>query len=285
MASKYDYLTLCKPKVVALMLLTAIIGMHLATPNFVPLPLLIFATLGIATLAGSAAVINQLLEVRIDTIMARTKNRPIVTEKIKPEHALIFAIVLGCSGFGILMIFVNTLTALLTLATLIGYACIYTVCLKYATPQNIVLGGLAGATPPLLGWVAVSGQLTAESLLPVLIIYAWTPPHFWALAIHRRNDYAKAQIPMLPVTHGIEYTKIHILLYTILLLIVSLLPYIVGMSSWLYLIGAIILGARFLYWAIKLLRSKQACCAMQTFRYSITYLALLFLLLLVDHYL
>ncbi|MEE9451734.1 MAG: heme o synthase, partial [Gammaproteobacteria bacterium] len=230
-------------------------------------------------------VMNQLLEVRIDAMMARTKKRPMVTKKIEPTQALIFAATLGIFGFIILLLLVNTLTAILTLATLIGYAGVYTLCLKYATPQNIVLGGLAGAAPPLLGWTAVTGAFAPESLMLVLIIYTWTPPHFWALAIYRCDDYRKANIPMLPVTHGIQYTKLHILLYTILLTVVTTLPYVISMSGWLYLLGASALNARFLYWAIKLLKSKQAQFAMQAFRYSITYLMLLFLLLLLDHYL
>ena len=280
-----DYLELCKPKVVALMLLTVLVGMYLATPGFIPLTTVIAAVLGIGLCAASAAAINHLLDKRIDAIMARTKKRPIAHGRITVKQAFYFALLIGTVGIFVLSQFVNNLTAMLTFLTLIGYAGIYTGYLKRATPQNIVIGGLAGAAPPLLGWTAVTNQLDPEALLLVLIIFTWTPPHFWALAIYRFNDYKHAEIPMLPVTHGIRYTKLNILLYTILLLVVSVLPFAVGMSGLFYLSGALILGLRFLYWAIRLYKSEKNTVAMHTFRYSIVYLMLLFLFLLVDHYL
>lgn len=280
-----DYLELCKPKVVALMLLTVLVGMYLATPGFIPLTTVIAAVLGIGLCAASAAAINHLLDKRIDAIMARTKKRPIAHGRITVKQAFYFALLIGTVGIFVLSQFVNNLTAMLTFLTLIGYAGIYTGYLKRATPQNIVIGGLAGAAPPLLGWTAVTNQLDPEALLLVLIIFTWTPPHFWALAIYRFNDYKHAEIPMLPVTHGIRYTKLNILLYTILLLVVSVLPFAVGMSGLFYLSGTLILGLRFLYWAIRLYKSEKNTVAMHTFRYSIVYLMLLFLFLLVDHYL
>lgn len=280
-----DYLELCKPKVVALMLLTVLVGMYLATPGFIPLTTVIAAVLGIGLCAASAAAINHLLDKRIDAIMARTKKRPIAHGRITVKQAFHFAALIGTTGIFVLSQFVNNLTAMLTFLTLIGYAGVYTGYLKRATPQNIVIGGLAGAAPPLLGWTAVTNQLDPEALLLVLIIFTWTPPHFWALAIYRFNDYKHAEIPMLPVTHGIRYTKLNILLYTILLLVVSVLPFAVGMSGLFYLSGALILGLRFLYWAIRLYKSEKNTVAMHTFRYSIVYLMLLFLFLLVDHYL
>lgn len=280
-----DYFEMCKPKVVALMLVTAIVGMLLASSGIPPLFTMIFATVGIALAAGSAAVINHLLDRRIDAIMARTKRRPMPTGKIAPRQALLFAVVLGIVAMLILVIFVNTLTAILSLCTLFAYAIVYTVYLKRATPQNIVIGGAAGAAPPILGWAAIAGHVAPEALLLFLIIFTWTPPHFWALAIYRHQDYAKAEIPMLPVTHGIPFTKRSILLYSLLLFAVSIMPFVVGMSSWLYLIAAVLLGARFLYWAIALLRTEQDKVAMQMFRYSINYLFLLFIFLLLDHYL
>lgn len=279
-----DYAELCKPKVVALMLLTTIVGMLMATP---PLPaphIFVFAPIGIGLVACAAAVINHLIDKHIDTIMARTKRRPLVKRKITPQQAIVFALILGCLGTLILLAFVNILTTILTLLSLIAYAGIYTTYLKHATAQNIVIGGLAGATPPLLGWSAVTGTLNPESLLLVLIIFTWTPPHFWALAIYRYDDYLNAKIPMLPVQYGIPYTKLSILLYTILLIVISLLPFTVGMSGWLYLVAAILLGLRFLYWSIILLKSEKLITAMHTFRYSITYLMVLFIFLLIDHY-
>lgn len=280
-----DYLELCKPRVVLLMLLTVVVGMYLAAPGWVSLQLLFFSLAGIGLCAGSAAAINHLVDKRIDAMMARTKKRPVARGQVSVGHALGFALILGGLGLTLLMVFVNQLTALLTFSTLIGYAGVYTGYLKRATSQNIVIGGLAGAAPPLLGWTAVTNQLDPQALLLVLIIFIWTPPHFWALAIYRYEEYQHAQIPMLPVTHGIQFTKLNIYLYTILLLVVSVLPFVVGMSGLFYLIGALILGARFLFWAHKLYRTEVPIVAMQTFRYSIVYLMLLFVFLLIDHYL
>lgn len=280
-----DYLELCKPKVVALMLLTALVGMYLASPGLVPMKLIIAAMTGIGFAAGSAAVINHLIDRRIDAIMARTKRRPIATGRVSPKQAIAFALLLAVISMAILVTYVNALTAWLTLATLMGYAVVYTMYLKRATPQNIVIGGAAGAAPPLLGWVAVTGHVSAASLLLVLIIFVWTPPHFWALAIYRYRDYAEADIPMLPVTHGVAFTKISILLYTLLLVAVSVLPFVIDMSGWLYFIGALLLGGRFLQWSWRLYRTEQAIIAMKVFRFSIVYLMLLFVLLLADHYL
>ena len=279
-----DYLELTKPKVVALMVLTVVIGMCLATPGLVPLDVFVFGNIGIALCAGSAATINHVVDRRIDNIMARTHNRPIVQGRIAPAQALAFAFALGGTGMTILALLVNPLTAWLTLASLIGYAVIYTSFLKRATPQNIVIGGLAGAAPPLLGWTAVTGQVDGNALLLVLIIFAWTPPHFWALAIHRKKEYARADIPMLPVTHGEIYTKLHIVLYTVIMIVVSVLPFLTGMSGLLYLAGALALGGRFLFWSIVLMRNSRPHAAIRTFKYSITYLMLLFVALLADHY-
>ncbi|WP_347252237.1 heme o synthase, partial [Legionella sp.] len=239
---------------------------------------------GIGLCAGSAAAINHLVDKRIDAIMARTKRRPIAGGRVSVRQALYFATLLATLGLAILIIFVNVLTAILTFVTLIGYAGIYTGYLKRATPQNIVIGGLAGAAPPLLGWTAVTNQLDPQALLLVLIIFTWTPPHFWALAIYRIEEYKHAEIPMLPVTHGVAFTKLNVLLYTILLLVVTSLPFVVGMSGWLYLMGASLLGIRFLYWAIALYCSEQPAMAMRTFRFSIVYLMMLFVFLLIDHY-
>lgn len=279
-----DYLALCKLRVVSLILLTAIVGMYLATPGSVPLHILILATLGIGLAASSAAAINHVWDRHIDAMMARTKRRPLPAQTISAKQALLFASILGITGIALLYWWINPLTAILTLVSLLGYAVFYTIYLKRATPQNIVIGGIAGAAPPLLGWTAVTGYFVPESLLLVLIIYTWTPPHFWALAIYRYDDYAKAEIPMLPVTHGIEFTKLYILLYTILLIAASILPFAVGMSGWLYGLSALILGGIFLYWAIRLKRTKQARIAKQTFDYSILYLLLLFVFLLIDHW-
>ncbi|CAM2749574.1 polyprenyltransferase (cytochrome oxidase assembly factor) [Legionella steigerwaltii] len=280
-----DYLELCKPRVVLLMLLTVVVGMYLATPGWVSLSLLFFSLIGIGLCAGSAAAINHLVDKRIDAIMARTKKRPVASGHVSVRQALGFALIMGTLGLIILVVFVNQLTALLTFVTLIGYAGIYTGYLKRATSQNIVIGGLAGAAPPLLGWTAVTNQLDPQALLLVLIIFIWTPPHFWALAIYRYEEYKDAQIPMLPVTHGIEFTKLNVYLYTILLLVVSILPFVIGMSGLFYLIGAIVLGGRFLFWSHKLYRTDKPVVAMQTFRFSIVYLMLLFVFLLFDHYL
>ena len=280
----HDYMELCKPRVVALMLLTVLVGMYLAAPGWVPLPLLAATLIGVGCCAGSAAAINHLVDKRIDSIMARTKKRPVAIGRVSVKQALGFAITLGLGGLIILTLFVNVLTAIFTFLTLIGYAGIYTGYLKRATPQNIVIGGLAGAAPPLLGWIAVTNQLDPQALLLVLIIFTWTPPHFWALAIYRLEEYKHAEIPMLPVTHGVTYTKLNILLYTILLFVVSILPFVVGMSGELYLIGAVLLGARFLQWALKLYRTDKPAIAMGTFRFSIIYLMMLFVFLLMDHY-
>ena len=284
-ASWHDYLELTKPNVVALMILTALIGMFLAVPGMVPVRVLLLGNLGIALCAGSAATINHLVDRHIDQKMARTLNRPVARGRVEPFQAFLFAAVLGVLGMAVLIIFINPLTAWLTLASLLGYAVVYTLYLKRATPQNIVIGGLAGAAPPLLGWTAVTGQIDAYALLLVLIIFAWTPPHFWALAVDRKNEYARAGIPMLPVTHGEQYTKLHILLYTLILVLITVLPYLTGMSGWLYLAAALLLGGIFLYWAIMLLISKKAGIGYKTFKYSIVYLMLLFLAMLVDHYL
>ncbi|WP_017939438.1 heme o synthase [Zestomonas thermotolerans] len=284
-ASWRDFLELTKPKVVVLMLITSLVGMFLATRAGVPWTVLLFGNLGIALCAGAAAAVNHVVDRRIDAIMARTHKRPVTAGRLSPRAALLFALVLAVLGQALLLVFTNPLTAWLTLASLLGYAVLYTGFLKRATPQNIVIGGLAGAAPPLLGWVAVTGHLSAEPLLLVLIIFAWTPPHFWALAIHRKEEYAKADIPMLPVTHGEYYTKVHILLYTLILLAVSLLPFVIHMSGPLYLAGALLLGGRFLYWAWVLYRDSKPHAAIRTFKYSVAYLFLLFIALLVDHYL
>lgn len=279
-----DYMELCKPRVVALMLLTVLVGMYLAAPGWIPLPLVAMALLGIGCCAGSAAAINHTVDKRIDAIMSRTHKRPVARGLITEKQALLFAVVLGGVGLMVLTYWVNRLTALMTLVTLIGYAGVYTGYLKRATPQNIVIGGLAGAAPPLLGWIAVTNHLDPQAMLLVLIIFIWTPPHFWSLAIYRYDDYQHAKIPMLPVTHGIPFTKLNILLYTILLVAVSILPFAVGMSGWCYLVGALALGMRFLYWATVLYRDEQAAVAMRTFRFSIVYLMVLFVFLLLDHY-
>ncbi|WP_339905540.1 heme o synthase [Pseudomonas guineae] len=284
-ASWRDYLELTKPRVVVLMLITSLVGMFLATRAGVAWQVLIFGNLGIGLCAGAAAAVNHVVDRRIDSIMARTLKRPVTSGRISPSAALGFALLLAVIGMALLLTFTNELAAWLTLASLLGYAVIYTGFLKRATPQNIVIGGLAGAAPPLLGWVAVTGHVSAEPLLLVLIIFAWTPPHFWALAIHRKEEYAKADIPMLPVTHGEHYTKVHILLYTLVMFAVTLLPYAIHMSGLLYLVCAVILGGRFLHWAVVLYRDSKPHAAINTFKYSIWYLFALFIALLVDHYL
>lgn len=284
-ASWRDYLELTKPKVVVLMLITSLAGMFLATRAGVSWSVLLFGNLGIGFCAGGAAVVNHVVDRRIDALMARTHKRPLAQGRVEPLPALLFALALALLGMALLLVFTNALTAWLTLASLLGYAVLYTGFLKRATPQNIVIGGLAGAAPPLLGWVAVSGHVSAEPLLLVLIIFAWTPPHFWALAIHRKEEYAKADIPMLPVTHGERYTKLHILLYTLVLLAVSLLPYAIHMSGPLYLACALVLGLRFLQWAWVLYRGSRPHAAIGTFKYSIGYLFALFIALHLDHYL
>ena len=280
-----DYFDLCKPKVVLLMLLTAIVGMYLATPGSVPFDILILGTTGIALAAFAAAAINHVVDRHIDEIMGRTKRRPIPTGRVTPKQALRFATSLIVISMLILGLFVNVLTAVLTLATTFGYAIFYTLYLKRVTPQNIVIGGAAGATPPLLGWTAVTGSFDANALLLVLIIYTWTPAHFWSLAIHRYKEYAKANIPMLPVTHGVEFTKLCILLYTLLLSGITLLPFVTEMSGTIYLIGSALLGSIFLYHACKIKFSRDKLAAIKCFHFSNIYLILIFILLLIDHYL
>lgn len=284
-ASWRDYYEMTKPKVVMLLLLTALVGMCLATPGWIAWQTLVLGLTGIGLLSSAAAVINHVVDRKIDTKMARTFNRPVPKGRVSPQNALVFSGVMALLGYLILDFGVNRLTALLTLASLVGYAVIYTMFLKRATPQNIVIGGLAGAAPPLLGWTAVTAEVHAHALLLVMIIFTWTPPHFWALAIHRRNDYAKAGVPMLPVTHGIEFTKTSILLYTILLAVVCLIPYLISMTGVIYLLGSSALNAGFMYYAVKLKFAAEANTAIQTFKYSILHLMLLFLVLLLDHYL
>jgi protoheme IX farnesyltransferase len=279
-----DYYELCKPRVVMLIVFTAVVGMFLATPGMVPLDVLLIGTLGIGLMAASAAAINQLLDAEVDARMARTCGRPLVTGNLKRGQSIRFAAALGVAGMVVLYLWINPLTAWLTFFTLVGYAGVYTLYLKRATPQNIVIGGAAGAAPPILGWVAVTGTLDPEPLLLFLIIFIWTPPHFWALAIERHEEYAKVDIPMLPVTHGLEYTRTQILLYTFLLIAVSLLPFAYGMSGVLYGLGALLLGLLFLAYAWRLKFAPQPGLAMRTFGYSIVYLMAIFSLLLVDHY-
>jgi heme o synthase len=280
-----DYLALCKPKVVAVMMFTAWVGMLLAMPGSLPWQALLFGTLGISLMAGSAAALNHVLDRNADAVMHRTRWRPLPSGQLDVEHSLVFAGVIGVSGFLILLLLVNTLTALLTLFSLLGYAVVYTVFLKRATPQNIVIGGAAGATPPLLGWTAVTGQVEPMALVLFLIVFTWTPPHFWALAIYRKEDYARVGIPMLPVTHGEDFTRVQILLYTALLLAVTLLPVGMGFSGWLYLLAALGLGGTFLYHAVMLLLTRSRQRAIGTFLYSIVYLLALFGALLADRYL
>lgn len=284
-----EYWSLTKPRVVALIIFTAAIGMFLAVPGLPPLQESVFGFIGIWLAAASAAAINQLLDARIDAKMARTSWRPIVVGQVTPRQALVFALVLAALSMLILLVWVNLITAVLTFASMIGYAVVYTVYLKHATPQNIVIGGLAGAAPPLLGWSAVTGMQGEwdwpRALLLVLIIFVWTPPHFWALAIFRRADYAKALVPMLPVTHGVAYTRWQILFYTVLLVLVTMLPRIIGMSGDLYLGGALVLGAAFLYYAWRLMDPPDEMYAMKVFGFSIVYLMALFAFLLLDHWL
>jgi len=280
-----DFLTLCKIKVVSLIMLTAVVGMFLATPDLPPLHIVILASIGIAFSSSSAAVFNHIIDQKIDNEMARTHRRPLPEGKITPRTAFVFGVVIGVIGIGTLVIGVNMLTAILTLVALIGYAVFYTMYLKRATPQNIVIGGAAGAAPPLLGWTAVTNSIELGALLLFLIIFIWTPPHFWALAIHRRKEYAKVNIPMLPVTHGHYFTRVQILLYTILLTVITVVPYLVGMSGLIYLAGALLLDFGFLYFAVQLLRyPEDKRLPMRTFGYSINYLMILFIILLVDHY-
>ena len=280
-----QFLALTKPRVVTLIVFTAVIGMFLATPGMVPAQVLIAGTLGIAFVAGAAAAMNCLVEHKIDAVMQRTRWRPLPRGELSVAQTLVFAGVLGGLGLWILFHFVNVLTMWLTVATFIGYAVVYTVLLKPLTPQNIVIGGASGAMPPVLGWAAVTGEVSTEAMLLFLIIFAWTPPHFWSLALYRTEEYAKAGVPMLLVTHGKAYTRLQVLLYTVVLFAVSLLPFVIRMSGWLYLVAALGLGGIFLGYALQIYRSYSDALAQKTFRYSIAYLALLFAALLVDHYL
>ena len=282
-ATIQDYLALCKLKVVAVMLITSLVGMLLASSEFPALSTMFIALLGIALVTSSGAAINHVMDQKIDSAMQRTKWRPLPQGKVSGHQALLFALIIGLIGLYLLAVFINPLTAWLSLFSLIGYAFIYTVWLKRATPQNIVVGGLAGAAPSLLGWTAISASVTADSLLLVLIIFAWTPPHFWALCLARKKDYAKAAVPMLPITHGERYTKLHIILYSVLLVLTTVLPFLTQMSGVVYLLLVTLLNIRFLHWSIKVycdVKNSQ----MGMFRYSISYLMLLFLALLVDHY-
>ncbi|MGQ0833648.1 MAG: heme o synthase [Gammaproteobacteria bacterium] len=280
-----DYFELTKPKVVTLIVFTAIVGTLLASPGAPPLDALLWGNTGIALAAASAAAINHVLDRRIDEQMARTRGRPLPSGALTERQALVFAGVLGVASMTILALLVNLLTAALTFLSLIGYAVIYTVWLKRATSQNIVIGGAAGAAPPVLGWAAVTNTVDPNALLLFLIIFAWTPPHFWALAIARRDEYARAGIPMLPVTHGVEFTRLHVLLYTVLLVLVTLLPFLTRMSGLIYLAAALVLNGFFLYYALALKISRRQDLPMKVFRFSITYLMWLFAALLVDHYL
>jgi heme o synthase len=280
-----DYLELTKPKVTLLIVFTAIVGMVLAAPGWVPLTPLVFGSIGIAMASGSAAAFNHILDRRIDGQMRRTRGRPLPTGHMQERHAVAFAVLLGVISMLVLWTGVNALTAVLTFCSLIGYAIVYTLWLKRATPQNIVIGGAAGAAPPVLGWAAVTGTIDPQALLLFLIVFTWTPPHFWALAIARRDDYAKVGIPMLPVTHGIPYTRLQIVLYTILLILTTLLPFLVGMSGLIYLAAALALNGRFLYFVLALNKGQRADLPMRTFRFSINYLMLLFAALILDHYL
>jgi protoheme IX farnesyltransferase len=279
-----EYLALCKPKVVLLIVFTAVVGMLLSTHGAVPLDALVFGTLGIGLGAASGAAVNHWVDQRIDAVMERTHNRPLPQGHLSPRAAISFALAIGALSMVILILFVNPLTALLTFISMIGYAVIYTMYLKRSTPHNIVLGGAAGAAPPVLGWAAVTGEVNTSALLLFLVIFVWTPPHFWALAIKRRKEYAKAGIPMLPVTHGVPFTKLNILLYTLMLVAVTLMPFMVKMSGLIYLAGALALGIGFIYHAVRLYRAEGDDHTMKTFGYSIFYLSALFAFLLADHY-
>jgi protoheme IX farnesyltransferase len=279
-----QFLALTKPRVVSLIVFTAVIGMFLATPGMVPLQVLIFGTLGIGLVAGAAAAINCLVEQKLDAVMARTRARPLPTGQVTSSETLLFASITGSIGLAMLYALVNPLTMWLTLGTFVGYAVIYTVILKPLTPQNIVIGGASGAMPPVLGWAAVTGTIDPNALLLFLIIFAWTPPHFWALALYRKKEYARAGVPMLPVTHGDAFTRLHVLLYALILVAVTLMPFNTGMSGLIYLASAIALGGVFLWYAIRLYTSYSDALSRRTFRYSILYLAVLFAALLVDHY-
>jgi heme o synthase len=280
-----SYLGLCKLRVVALIVFTAIVGMALSVPGMVPLDALILGSLGIGLAASSAAAFNHLLDARADQVMIRTRNRPLPTGQLGRRQVLIFALLLAAASMLILVLFINLLTAILTFASLIGYAVIYTAWLKRATPQNIVIGGAAGAAPPVLGWIAVTGEIHAHALILFLIVFVWTPPHFWALAIYRRHDYAAADVPMMPVTHGVAFTRWQILFYTIILVLVTLLPWLTGMSGLIYLAGATVLNLGFLGYALAMFRPRNEQLAMHMFNYSILYLMALFAFLLIDHYL
>ena len=280
----HQYLVLCKPRVVVLIVFTAVVGMFLAVPGWPPLNALLAGTLGIGLAASSAAAINHLLDRRTDAKMKRTRNRPLATGQLTKRNVLVFALSLGALAMLLLLVWVNALTAMLTFLSLIGYAIVYTAWLKRATPQNIVIGGAAGAAPPVLGWTAVTGSLDPQALLLFLIIFTWTPPHFWALAIYRKEEYALVDIPMLPVTHGAAFTRLQILLYTILLFIVTTLPFLTGMSGLIYLAGVSVLNIGFMWYALRMMRSKDILLPMHTFAFSITYLMVLFIFLLVDHY-
>jgi len=279
-----EYLELCKPKVVLLILFTALVGMFLSTEGLVPFNAWFWGLIGIGLAASAGAALNHWVDEEIDARMERTHDRPLPTGNINGQQAVIFALSLITLSMAILFWFVNSLTAILTFASMVGYAVIYSMFLKRTTPQNIVLGGAAGAAPPVLGWTAVTGEIHGEALLLFLIIFIWTPPHFWALAIKRVDDYSKAGVPMLPVTHGIAFTKLHILLYTILLVVITILPFLILMSGTIYLVGALTLGAGFVFYSLKLYRSQGDQYAMKTFGYSIFYLSALFAFLLIDHY-
>jgi protoheme IX farnesyltransferase len=279
------FYALTKPRVVSLIVFTAVIGMFLATPGMVPPRILLAATIGIALVAGAAAAVNCLVEQRIDALMLRTRWRPLPRGELGAAQTLTFAALLGGAGVWVLAHFVNPLTMWLTIATFVGYAVVYTLILKPATPQTIVIGGASGAMPPVLGWAAVTGEVTTDAMLLFLIIFAWTPPHFWSLALYRTEDYARAGVPMLPVTHGRDYTRLQVLLYTFILFAVSLLPYVVRMSGLLYFCAALALGGVFIAYALRIYVAYSDSLAQKTFRYSIAYLALLFAALLVDHYL
>jgi protoheme IX farnesyltransferase len=279
-----DYLELAKPRIVGLITFTALVGMLLARPSVPPLDLIFWSSLGITLAAGCAAVLNQVFDRRIDEMMARTRARPLPTRRVSESQAILFATVLGVLGMVALVLFVNLLTAALTFGALIGYGLVYTIWLKRATPENIVIGGAAGAAPPVLGWTAVTGHLDPNSLNLFLIILLWTPPHFWSLAIARRREYARAGVPMLPVTHGVEYTRTRVLLYTVLLTFLTVVPFLTGMSRTIYLVSALLLDGVFLYYAVMLKIAGRADLPMKVFRYSINYLTALFAAFLVDHF-
>ena len=279
-----QFYRLTKPRVVSLIVFTAVIGMFMAVPGAVPLDILLLGTTGIALVAGAAAALNCLVEQKMDAVMARTKGRPLPQGKVSVPETLFFLLIVGGTGLFILYEWVNELTMWLTLGTFVGYAIIYTVILKPLTPQNIVIGGASGAMPPVLGWTAVTGEIASDALLLFLIIFAWTPPHFWALALYRKKEYASIGMPMLPVTHGDQYTKLQVLLYTVILCVITILPYVTQMSGLLYLISSTILNGIFMYYAVEIYRNYSDQLAREAFRYSILYLALLFVALLVDHY-